>query len=285
MIQELWGVFPRLIERNINGLLDNAEPNATRAFQLYKTCKNAGLWEETFQRFSSRLEEFFALPKFERRKSHFDIFLNRPMDHSVYQGFYLNFRTAVIPDRSISDLASWAHNLMRVSKETTTAVISLDVMTKTIRQITSPGPHDKADDIEFEDFCGAWKKTVFRLFGVKYDSALNSLLTELRWINAQLKESDRLAAQKGDALPMIYLTQTETDWTRAVQLAVLKNIAIPKFPLERGPEKLCLMELDRIISLHKILQVSKREDFVKHRESVRLTLLDRCDRLLGSKAA
>jgi hypothetical protein len=285
MIQELWGMFPRLLERNINGLLDHAEPNSTRAFQLYKTCKNSGLWEETFERFTTRLEEFFSLPKFERRKSHFDNFLNRPMDHSIYQGFHLNFRTAVVPEKSINDLASWAHNLIRVSKQTATAVISLDVMTKTLKQITTPGLHDKAENIEFEDFCGAWKKTVFRLFGIKHDAALGALLAELRWINAQLKESDRLALEKDATLPMIYLTQTETDWTHAVRQAVLKNMPIPKFPLARGPEKLCLMELDRIISLHKILQISKRENFIQHRESVRLTILDRCDRLLGQVAA
>ncbi|MEK7355722.1 MAG: hypothetical protein AAB250_04705, partial [Bdellovibrionota bacterium] len=77
MILEMWGSFPRLIEQNVNALLDRAEPRPAKAFMLYKTCQNEGLFEGTYQQFSRSLEQFFSKPRRERRKSDFDRHLGR----------------------------------------------------------------------------------------------------------------------------------------------------------------------------------------------------------------
>ena len=63
MISELWNRFPRLLENNINGLLEGARPTRMKAFHLYKTCKSDGLWKESFEEFSTHLEEFFLKHK------------------------------------------------------------------------------------------------------------------------------------------------------------------------------------------------------------------------------
>ncbi|MES2856897.1 MAG: hypothetical protein V4692_13595, partial [Bdellovibrionota bacterium] len=135
MIKELWGSFPRLLEQNINGLLDGALPNSTKAFMLYKACKNDDLWNGTFDQFYSRLEEFYARPKVQRKKSDFDRFLDRPMDQEIYTGFHLNFRTALVSEKSVMDLASWTHNLIRVSKKLDSEIISLEIITQTLNYI------------------------------------------------------------------------------------------------------------------------------------------------------
>ena len=54
--------------------------------------------------------------------------------------------------------------------------------------------------------------------------------------------------------------------------------------MPQGPQKLCLMELERVISLYKIVRVTKQTELIKRREDVRVTLIDRCDRLLRKKA-
>lgn len=284
MIKELWNNFPRLLEQKINNLLDDAEPNSVKAFQLYKTCQRENLWQDSFEKFSEKLCEFFTIPRIERQKSHFDRYLNRPMSTSLFENFNLHFGNALVSNKSLLDIVSWAHNLIRIGYKTNSIVISADVLSKTLHDITNPPPFEKVQNIEFEDFCAAWKKVVFKLFGKKYDSEFTALLNELHWLNTQLKNDEKILPQETPFVPTIYLTQTEIDWTTAVQSAVHENTTIPKFPLSRGPQKQRLIDLSRTISLYKIVQTSRLPEFIKHRENIRVTLLDQCDRLLREKA-
>lgn len=279
MIKELWHSFPRLLEQKINALLEEAEPTPAKAFQLYKTCQNENLWKDTFEKFSDHLEVFFSLPRSERRKSELDQFLDRPINMVLYEEFHLNFRTGLVNGHSVLTLVSWAHNLMRLGHRTDCAVISMDVLSRTLNYITHPPFFEKAENIEFEDFCAAWKKTVFKMFGKKYDAELEHILSELRWLNTQLKIEEK-AEQKNGFIPTIYLTQTEIDWTTAVQQAVVGYLEIPRFPLSRGPQKQRLVDLERTISLYRIVQTTKLPELLEHRENIRATILDRCERLL-----
>jgi hypothetical protein len=206
------------------------------------------------------------------------------MDRVVFSDFQLNFRNALVNRSSVVDLASWAHNLIRVSKKTTSVVISSDVLTKTLNYITNPPLFEKAQDIEFEDFLSAWQKTVFYLFGKQHDSEFTHIVSELRWMNTQLKESENLP-RENTFFPTIYLTQTEIDWVIAVRTAVEENLPAPKFPLSRGAEKQRLIDLERAICLYKIVQNTRLTDFIRHRENIRLTILDRCESILREKAS
>lgn len=284
MIKELWNSFPRLMEEKINALLDEAEPSPAKAFQLYKTCQSEDLWSESFEKFNSLLRDFFALPKTQRRKSSLDQFLERPMNSSVFEDFHLNFRNAVVDRGSLLHLSSWAHNLIRVSKKTETVVISTDVLTRTLNYITAPPLFEKAEKIEFEDFLSGWQKIVFNLFGKKHDAEFTAIVSELRWMNTQLKEAEKNPRENA-FYPTIYLTQTEIDWTMAVHQAVEQNTPVPKFPLSRGPQKQRLIDLERAISLYKIVQTTKLTDFIKHRENIRTTILDRCESILRERAS
>lgn len=284
MIAELWDSFPRLIEQNINALLDRAMPNPTKAFQIYKACQREDLWLQSYENFARRLEAFYAKPRMQRRKSDFDRFLERPMDKSTFEDFHLNFRTASVDSRDVHTLASWASNLMRVGTKTTSVVVSLDVVTRTLNSIIHPAAHEKAENIEFADFCDAWKKTVFNLFGRKHDSDLNSILRELHRLHQQVLESEH-AAREGRVTPTIYLTQTEIDWTLAVREAALNYEPIPKFPLSRGAQKPRLIDLDRASMLYNLVLTTALPELLKHRDSIRATVLDRCDSLIREKAA
>lgn len=283
MIKELWQSFPRLLEEKINALLDEAEPNQTKAFQLYKTCQRENLWQDSFEKFSERIATFFAAPKNERRKSDLDRLLDRPLDSVLYADFHLNFRSAAVDNRSVLNLVSWAHNLMRVSIKTNSVVISSDVLTKTLHYIINPPLFEKAQDITFEDFCAAWKKTVFKLFGKTYDAELSKILSELHWLNTQLKNEEK-NPHENSFFPTIYLTQTEIDWVIDVQRTVGENSPAPKFPLSRGPQKQRLIDLERAIRLYKIVQASKLPEFIQHRDNIRATILDRCATLLRERA-
>jgi hypothetical protein len=275
MIRELWSSFPRLLEQNINGLLDTAGPNPMTAYRLYKACKADGLWSENFDTFSSRMTQFFSRPRAQRRKSHFDYYLNRPMPQDVYAGFYMNFRTAVVSEDSIHGLANWAHNLLRVGYKTTSAVISMDVLKQTLYRITNPLPHEKDDNIEFEDFSSVWQASVFKLFGNKYDHEIKPIVKELNRLNASLKEAERL--QQLNPAPAIHIPKVEMDWVRDVHLAVVAREKVPDFPLEAGPEKQFLKDLVRTISLYKIAQGSSLSELINHREKIRLTIIKRCE--------
>ncbi len=278
MVKELWGSFPRLIERNINALIDEAFPCPVKAFHLYKECRREDLWQGNYESFSKCLEEFFAKPKSARRKSAFDQYLRKPMQPGIFSGFQLDFRTGVVSDKSIYDVASWAHHLIRVSRKTVSVVISLEVLSRTIRSIANPGPLEKAENIEFDDFCSAWKKTVFKIFGKKHDAEFSSILAELHLINIELKEVERSSPKL--VFPTIYLTQTEVDWTIAIKHAIENNRHAPKYPLSRGPQKQALVDLERAVMLYNLSFSTTMDELIKHRENIRTTIRYRCDQLV-----
>ncbi|RYZ66197.1 MAG: hypothetical protein EOP05_19485, partial [Proteobacteria bacterium] len=205
MILEMWGQFPKLLEQNINGLLDQAYPNPTKAFQLYKSCKMEELWSENFAKFSAALEDYFGKPRQLRKKSDIDRFLDRPMDSEVFKSFHLTFRTGLVAEEALQNVASWAHNLMRISLKTSTTIISLDVLTKTLQALTTPAPYEKEINFEFEDFCVSWKRTVGKLYGSQHDHELRGVLRELRELKAQIERDETKPITV--VTPTIYLTQ------------------------------------------------------------------------------
>lgn len=283
MLDEAKHLFPQLLEQKINALLDFAEPSPQKAFQLYKSCKNEELWTESFEKFAQHLNSFFAISQSDRRKSDVDAFLDRPLSSEIFEQFHLNFHNAIVDQRSVLNIANWAHNLLRVQYKTNCQIISQDVLTKALQYITHPPLFEKSLDIKFEDFCSAWKKTVFKLFGKKYDAEFNHLISELRWLDAQLK-TEKMAPHEPSFSPTIYLTQTEIEWTEAVLSAVSTNSPVPKFPLSRGPSKRRLIDLERTIRLYQIVQNTKLPEFIKHRDSIRSTILSRCESLLRERA-
>jgi hypothetical protein len=279
MINELWGSFPRLLEQNVNGLLETAVPNQTKAFQLYKTCKSEDLWRENFESFSKMLAALYAKPRAARRKGHIDQLLDRPMDAHLYQNFHINFKTASVDERAVTDLASWAHNLIRVSKKSVSAVFSVAVMTETLRAVVNPGPLDKADNIEFDDICEKWKKVVERNFSAGETRELNVLVTELQKINRDHYDLEEVSGLH--PLPLLGITPPELDWIKLVRLAALAHAKIPKPPPSQGLRKQSLNELDRVIQLYELVLVTQIDQLMKHRSSTRLTLIDRCDTLIA----
>lgn len=285
MLNEVTHLFPRLMEQKINSLLDTAEPTPAKAFQLYKACQSENLWHETFERFQSHLVDFFQRPKTERRKSQLDAFLDRPVSNHMFEYFHLTFRNSRVDGSSVLNIANWAHHFMRVTYKSTSSVISTDVLHKTLHYITNPPLFEKAENITFEDFCDAWKKTVFRLFGKSEDQEFTRILGELQWLNTQLKKDEAALHQRASLHATIYLTQTEIDWTIAVRDAVLAHAPVPKFPLSRGTQKQRLVDLLRTIRLYEIVQTSKLPEFIKHRDNIRATILDRCEGLLRDKAS
>lgn len=280
MKQEEWKLFPQTLVQKINNLLDVAMPSPTKAFHLYKSCQRENLYKESYQKFSEHLEDFFSQPRIERAKSYFDSFLDRPMNRHIYEEFQLNFRTATIDQRELWRTAEWANRSMSINCNTDCVVVSSDVLARTLENITNPPPYEKEQDIEFEDFCIAWKKIVFTLFGKQYDSEMQQILKEIRWLNAEAKKAQEPPA----FVPSIYLTQTEIDWTEAVLKCATSYHEIPDFPLSRGAQKIKLMELERAVNLYNIVQNTSLPELLKHRENIRATILDKCDWLLKEKA-
>ncbi|WP_413578171.1 hypothetical protein ACLVWU_06475 [Bdellovibrio sp. HCB290] len=285
MIQDLWHTFPRTLVERINSLLDEAEPNPAKAFQLYKTCQGENLWNDTFEKFQKKLNSFYQLPKHDRRKSVMDQMLNAPMSSVSFEEFHLNFRNGLVENRSLMSLASWTHHLLRVGGKYTSVVIAEDVITKTLNYITHPPLFEKASNIDFDDFCEAWKKTVFKLYGKNHDAELTRIVGELQLLHTQLIQEESQRHERPVFVPGIYLTQTEISWTMAVLEAAQENLEMPKYPLSKGPQKPRLIELLRVVQLYKIVQNTKLPEFVQHRERIRATILDRCESLLADKAS
>jgi hypothetical protein len=285
MIHELWHSFPRTLVERINSLLEEAEPSQAKAFQLYKACQSEGLWDETFDKFQRKLNSYYELPKYKRSKSALDQMLNSPLPSVMFEDFHLNFRNASVDNRSLLSLASWTHHLLRVGGKYTSAVIAEDVITKTLNYITHPPLFEKSSNIEFDDFCEAWGKTVFNLYGKTHDAEMTRIVGELRYLNTQLIVEEQQRIDRPLTIPSIYLTQTEITWTMAVMEAAEENLEMPKYPLSRGPEKPRLIELLRVVQLYKIVQNTQLPEFVKHRENIRATILDRCQNLLADKAS
>ena len=56
--------------------------------------------------------------------------------------------------------------------------------------------------------------------------------------------------------------------------------AIPDYPIPSGPQKQVLLDLQRTIRLYGISYGTRLPELIRHRESVRMTILDRCAKLL-----
>ena len=274
----MWELFPRSMEQKINGLLNEAEPTQIKSFQLYKACKNDNLWRNSYELFCVHLQDYFSQPLHERAKSYFDKFLDRPMDRQLYDHFQLTFRNSIIKPQAIKEVAAWSSQMIKHGCKINSVVASEEVMSKTLEEITSPPAHEKDHDIDFEDFCIMWKKTVFKLFGKKYDPEMNKILAEIRWLNKQIKQPE--VVEPRTFRPSIYLTQTEIEWVEKVQNAVFDYGEVPKFPLARGPEKDKLHDLNRALMLYQVVLSTTRPELMQHRESVRNTILDQCAWLL-----
>ncbi len=279
MMQQLWKSFPRLLENRINQLLVEALPNSAKAFQLYKACQNENLWQGEFAKFSQHLNDFFSEALIHRSKSEFDKHLVKPMDNFVFNEFHLTFRSAEINLHSLRNIASWTHNVLRVNCKLDSEMISIDTLNKALFSLTNPGPFDKDINFEFADFCKSWKKTVVRHFGPRFEPELKVLLTDLHRLDQKSKQltSEGLVASKV-AEPL--LNEAETNWILKVRRSAFAYGKILKFPVRAGPQKLILIELERMITLYSIIQMTDRPELLKHQESIRLTILDRCDFLL-----
>jgi hypothetical protein len=285
MIRETRNSFPQRLENKINSLLDEAEPNSTKAFQIYKTLQREELWNESFESFSRQLNQYFQTPRPQRRKSDFDACLERPMSMEVYENFHLDFHNSRVNNKSVMGIAQWAHHNMRMRYQIDGLIVSNDVLHRTLKYITSPPRFEKSQDITFEDFTAAWKKVVFHLFGRKYDRELETVLLQINRVSEEVDNfENEVTVADGGFVPGIYLTQTEIDWTMSVQLAVKGNEDTPRFPLSRGPEKMRLLELSKTISLYKIVRTTQNPDFISHREKIRSTIIELCDRLLKERA-
>lgn len=280
MLNALWGVFPRLMEENINGLLNEARPTALRALQIYRALKNKGFGTQSVERFSGDLDRFFSKPRFERKKSDFDIFLDRPMDHATFSLFQLDFRSGVVAEKSLADVASWAHHLIRVSKKIDKPFMSLEIITRTLHRITTPTRNEKAEDITFSDFCTTWKSTVNRTLGYQLDPHFEELLNELEWLDHELKNK----AEKDFELlepATIPLSQIEVNWLASVRFAAIDSETIPKYPLNERIASDRMQELFRVIKLYSLSRTSTRDEILRNRDKIRATLVDRCEKLLG----
>lgn len=281
MIQDAWNSFPQQLTQKINGLLDDAEPNQTKAFQLFKQCQTENLWHGSFEMFSEHLTDFFKVVKSERNKSDFDRYLLRPMDFNSFDNFDLTFRSAEIAAGSVRDIASWAHHMLRLHYKNDLNVFSIEVLNQTIYDLTHPAFFEKDHDIEFEDFCISWQQSCQKLFGKQNEFLQQQVLLELR--NLQQQQTNKLQKTAINTQAAIYLTQTEIFWVESIEKAVLLSEKLPRYPLTKGPEKTQLIELLKCTTLFEIAFSSELPKLVGHRQAIQETVLSRCRWLLENK--
>lgn len=281
MLKETWNTFPQQIVQKVNGLLDQAQPNSLKAFQIYKMCQTESLWDKSFSEFSFLLEGFYQIPLLERTKSQMDQFLNRPIDCSSFESVHLTFRSAEIGLNEVRDIASWAHHMLRLHYENTSPVVSVETLSKTIFDITHPGFDEKDHDIDFEDFCQSWAKAVASLHGEKFQTEHIAMLSELRNLDRDLKT--RVAhLPSPTVLERIYLTQTEIDWVRQSREAIVMGATTPKYPLSKGPAKIQLIELLKWVTLWEVTKSVKAAAAQDKVEKLRNYIQSECDRLLAN---
>lgn len=279
--------FPTTLVQKINNLLNSATPNPSKAFQLFKLCQRESLYSDTFESFSVHLHGYFLQNFRDRAKSYIDSFLNRPLDRHLYDSFTLTFRTGIVSACESLEISNWTSRMLRENLQSQCVVTSTDIISRTLTLITQPPAHEKEHSIEFEDFCIAWKKIVFSLFGHEYDPEMRRILKELRQLQQSLKKN--IQAENREVFrPSIYLTQTEIDWTEAIQRAVQTGEQrLPAFPLSRGPQKDKLVELEKAAQLYNLIekmQNSGPKELLSHRENLRQTVLSHCQWLLEKKA-
>lgn len=281
MLKEVWVTFPQQIVQKINGLLDQAQPNSVKAFQIYKMCQAESLWDKSFSEFSFLLEGFYQIPRSERTKSQMDQFLNRPIDCSSFESVHLTFRTAEINQNEIRDIASWAHNMLRLHYEKNSPICSVDTLSKTIFDVTHPGFDEKDQEIDFEDFCEAWIKAGVSLHGEKFAADYLAILSDLRNLDRTVK--NRVAHLPRPAvLDQIYLTQTEIDWVEQAHEAVNAGTQMPRYPLSKGPTKLRLADLLKWLILWEVSKSSKAPAIQEKVAKLRNYILTECDWLLAN---
>lgn len=283
MSENSWAFFPAVLVRKINQLLHSATPNPQKAFQLYKMCQRENLYSGGFETFTVHLKGYFLQNFHERAKSHLDSFLNRPLDRHLYDHFSLTFRTGVVSAGKAMDISHWSSRMIRENLKTDSTVVSTEVLARAVDLVTHPPAHEKEHSIEFEDFCIAWKKIVFTLFGHAFDSDVQKILQELRRLNRALK-SNRESELQPAFRPSIYLTQTEIDWTENIQQRLLSSQRLPDFPLSRGPQKDKLIELEKAARLYNIMQRTNLPALTQHRDDLKATILTHCQWLLTEKA-
>lgn len=281
MLQETWNTFPRQIVQKINGLLDQAMPTRLKAFHIYKMCKTENLWDKSFSEFSFLLDGFFQNHPAERSKSQIDQFLNRPMDWRSFESVSLTFRTAEISPVEIRDIASWAHHMLRLHYEKTSPISSVDTLSKTISDLTHPGLGGKDQNIDFEDFCDAWKNAADKLYGKKFEAEHQLVLSELRNLNRVL-ETRAVGFPCRNLLERIYLTQTEIDWVERSRDAVIKGVKMPRYPLSKGPQKPRLIDLLKWLTLWEISKTAKVPAVQDKVEKLRICIQNECDDLLAT---
>lgn len=278
MLQETWNTFSSQIVQKINGLLDQAQPTSLKAFHIYKMCQAENLWDKSYSEFSFLLEGFFHTHPAERSKSQMDQFLNRPMDWRSFESIHLTFRTAEINPNEIRDIASWAHHMLRLHYEKTSPISSVDTLSKTIFDLTHPQLGEKDQNIDFEDFCDAWKDAVDKLYGKQYEAEHQSVLSDLRNLNHML-ETQILELPR---LNRIYLTQTEITWVERSLEAVVERRKMPRYPLTKGPEKSRLVDLLKWLTLWEISKDAKAQNVQAKVEKLRIYIQKECDDLLAT---
>lgn len=281
MLQETWNAFPRQIVQRINGLLDQAQPNRLKAFHIYKMCKEENLWDKSFSEFSFLLEGFYHTHPAERSKSQIDQFLNRPMDWRSFESVNLTFHTAEIHLTEVRDVASWAHHMLRLHYERTSPIASIDTLGKAIYDLTHPSYGDKDQNIDFEDFCNAWKEAADKLFGKKFEVEHQQVLAELRQLN-HVQETQALELPRRSVLDRIYLTQTEINWVERSLEAVVKGLSMPRYPLSKGPTKNELIDLLKWLTLWEISKTVKATAIQDKVEKLRYRLQQECEYLLAT---
>ena len=281
MLQETWNTFPRQIVQKINGLLDQAQPNSLKAFHIYKMCKTENLWDKSYSEFSFLLEGFYQTHPAERSKSQVDQFLNRPIDWRSFESLNLTFRTADISATEIRDIASWAHHMLRLHYQETSPISSVDTISKAVFDLTHPDFSGKDQNIDFEDFCEAWKEAVDKLYGKKFEDEHKLVLSELRSLNHAL-ESRALNLPRRNLLDRIYLTQTEIDWVERSLNAVANGLTMPRYPLSRGPDKTRIVDLLKWLTLWEVTKPSKSPVVQEKAEKIRNYIVKECENLLAT---
>lgn len=278
MLQETWNTFSRQIVQKINGLLDQAQPTSLKAFHIYKMCQAENLWDKSYSEFSFLLEGFFQTHPAERSKSQMDQFLNRPMDWRSFESVHLTFRTAEISPNEIRDIASWAHHMLRLHFEKTSPISSVDTLSKAIFDLTHPALGEKDQNIDFEDFCDAWKTAADKLYGKKFEAEHQLVISELRNLNHVLETRAVELLQ----LNRIYLTQTEIDWVERSREAVMKGLNMARYPLSKGPQKTRLIDLLKWLTLWEISKGVEAAVVQIKVEKLRIYIQKECDDLLAT---
>ena len=276
MQAELWQSFPRLFEQRFLSLLDSAHPTSEKTNELYKALKLEGLLSESREHFQARLQQYYSIHRSERRKSHLDYFLNRPMPQSVFSSFELSFQTAEISEENIHHLANWSHNMIRLGYKRSSDLISTTTLKNTILHLLSQQKKNEGRTIEFSDFCHSWAVVVensqFQNASAVRDEFLN-LLNEFKRIDQASR-----SGQMGEVLQLIEVREAkELAWVKAIRLQAFNEESLNAYPFQDGPFTQFMKELLRTAILYNLAIGSKKSDLLSYQQKIRTTLLHKCD--------